>query len=71
MASPFSLEALAPEVLGFAESVEEQSLGEEVYTFVEGVKNPFSCMILVKGAHRRLSGSGPGGPNGLDVPDVP
>ena len=26
---------------------------------------------VVKGAHRRLSGSGPGGPNGLDVPDVP
>merc|ERR1719407_446271 len=49
-----SLEALAPEVLGFAESVEEQSLGEEVYTFVEGVKNPFSCTILVKGAHKHV-----------------
>merc|ERR1719473_1818397 len=49
-----SLEALAPEVLGYAETVEEQSLGEEVYTFVEGVKNPFSCTILVKGAHKHV-----------------
>merc|ERR1719287_448382 len=31
-----SLEALSPEVLGWADSVEEQTLGEEVYTFVEG-----------------------------------
>jgi len=49
-----SLEALAPEVLGYAESVEETTLGEEVYTFVEGVKNPFSCTILVKGAHKHV-----------------
>jgi T-complex protein 1 subunit zeta len=35
--------------LGFAESVYEQSLGEEKYTFVEGVENPFSCTILIKG----------------------
>ena len=49
-----SLEALAPEVLGWAGSVEEQSLGEEVYTFVEDVKNPTSCTILVKGAHKHV-----------------
>merc|ERR1719316_2458943 len=49
-----ALEALSPEVLGYAESVEETSLGEEVYTFVEGVKNPFSCTILVKGAHKHV-----------------
>jgi T-complex protein 1 subunit zeta len=49
-----SLEALAPEVLGYCDSVEEQSLGEEVYTFLEGVKNPFSCTILVKGAHKHV-----------------
>merc|ERR1711988_1479007 len=30
------------------------SLGEEVYTFLEGAKNPFSCTILVKGAHRHV-----------------
>merc|ERR1711959_571612 len=40
-----------PEMLGYAEEVYEQSLGEETYTFVEGVKNPFSCTILIKGAH--------------------
>jgi len=49
-----SLEALSPEALGYADSVEETSLGEEVYTFVEGVKNPFSCTILVKGAHKHV-----------------
>ena len=45
-----SLEALAPDVCGYAEEVYEQALGEEVYTFVEGVRNPFSCTILIKGA---------------------
>lgn len=35
--------------LGFADSVYEQSLGDEKYTFVEGVTNPFSCTILIKG----------------------
>ena len=49
-----SLEALCPEVLGYCDSVEEQALGEEVYTFLEGVKNPFSCTILVKGAHKHV-----------------
>jgi T-complex protein 1 subunit zeta len=27
----------------------EQTLGEDKYTFIEGVENPFSCTILVKG----------------------
>jgi T-complex protein 1 subunit zeta len=35
--------------LGFAEHVYEQTLGEDKYTFVEGVENPFSCTILIKG----------------------
>lgn len=35
--------------LGFADSVYETPLGEEKYTFVEGVTNPFSCTILIKG----------------------
>merc|ERR1719453_1650121 len=48
------IDPLAPEVLGWADSVEEQSLGEEVYTFLEGVRNPFSCTILVKGAHKHV-----------------
>eukprot|EP00962_Isochrysis_galbana_P003805 scaffold1066_cov115-Isochrysis_galbana.AAC.1 len=42
---------MSPDVLGYAESAEEQTLGEETYTFLEGVANPFSCTILVKGAH--------------------
>jgi len=35
--------------LGFAKLVYEQTLGEDKYTFIEGVENPFSCTILVKG----------------------
>ena len=33
-------------ILGFAERIEEQTLEEETYTFIEGVKNPFSCTVL-------------------------
>lgn len=35
--------------LGFAEHVYEQTLGEDKFTFIEGVKNPKSCAILIKG----------------------
>lgn len=35
--------------LGFAKLVYEQSLGDDKYTFIEGVENPFSCTILIKG----------------------
>jgi len=51
-----SLEALSPECLGYCESVEEVAIPntDDVYTFLEGVKNPFSCTILVKGAHRHV-----------------
>jgi len=34
------------------EEVYEHVLGEDKYTFVEGVKNPFSCTILVKGPNK-------------------
>jgi T-complex protein 1 subunit zeta len=44
-----SVDDLEPDVLGYADVVYEISLGEEKYTFVEGVKNPLSCTILVKG----------------------
>lgn len=44
-----SLEDLSLEVCGYAEDVYEQSLGEEKYTFIEGVSNPTSCTILIKG----------------------
>jgi len=40
---------LTESMLGFAETVHEHKLGEETYTFVEGVKNPRSCSILVNG----------------------
>ncbi len=35
--------------LGFADKVYEHVLGEDKFTFVEGVKNPHSCTLLVKG----------------------
>ena len=43
-----SVEELAPEVLGHAGLVYEHVLGEEKYTFVEGLANPHSCTILIK-----------------------
>jgi hypothetical protein len=44
-----SVDDLTPECLGWAGLVYEHVLGEEKYTFVENVKNPFSCTILIKG----------------------
>lgn len=44
-----SVEDLTENDLGWAEDVYEHTLGEEKYTFVEGVKNPKSCTILIKG----------------------
>lgn len=44
-----SLSELEPACLGFAGKVYEHTLGEEAYTFVEEVKNPFSCTVLLKG----------------------
>eukprot|EP00968_Pinguiococcus_pyrenoidosus_P013603 scaffold1234_cov248-Pinguiococcus_pyrenoidosus.AAC.9 len=35
--------------LGFAGRVYEQTLGDEKYTFVEDVRHPRSCTILIKG----------------------
>lgn len=35
--------------LGFARHVYEQCLGDDKYTFIEGIDNPFSCTILIKG----------------------
>ena len=43
-----SVEELGPEVLGRAGLVYEHVLGEEKYTFVEGVANPHSCTVLIK-----------------------
>lgn len=47
-----SVEELTPDVLGHADHVYEVTLGEEKYTFVEGVKNPQSCTILIKGPNK-------------------
>jgi T-complex protein 1 subunit zeta len=47
--APHSADDLTIEDLGYADKVYEESLGEDKYTFVEGVKNPFSCTILIKG----------------------
>eukprot|EP01104_Vermistella_antarctica_P015805 TRINITY_DN525_c0_g1_i1.p1 TRINITY_DN525_c0_g1~~TRINITY_DN525_c0_g1_i1.p1 ORF type:complete len:584 (+),score=188.01 TRINITY_DN525_c0_g1_i1:167-1753(+) len=47
-----SVEELTPDCLGYADLVYEHVLGEEKFTFVEGVKNPHSCSILIKGPNR-------------------
>ncbi|XP_077214053.1 T-complex protein 1 subunit zeta 1-like [Tasmannia lanceolata] len=44
-----SVDDLSPDCLGWAGLVYEHILGEEKYTFVENVKNPHSCTILIKG----------------------
>ncbi|KAI3451756.1 hypothetical protein Pfo_008421 [Paulownia fortunei] len=43
-----SVDGLTPDCLGWAGLVYEHVLGEEKYTFVENVKNPNSCTILIK-----------------------
>jgi T-complex protein 1 subunit zeta len=47
-----SVEDLSKDVLGFAKNVYEHSIGEEKYTFIEGVENPFSVTILIKGPNK-------------------
>jgi len=47
-----STDDLKPEVLGFAKNVYQYNLGEQKFTFIEGVENPFSCTILVKGPNK-------------------
>jgi len=44
-----SVDDLEPDDLGFAELVYEEALGDDKFTFVEGVKNAQSCTILIKG----------------------
>ncbi|KAJ0977680.1 hypothetical protein J5N97_013154 [Dioscorea zingiberensis] len=44
-----SVDDLTQDCLGWAGLVYEHVLGEEKYTFVENVKNPHSCTILIKG----------------------
>ena len=47
-----SFDEMTPDVLGWAESVYEQQLGEDAFTFVEGTRHPLSCTILLKGPHK-------------------
>ena len=42
-----------PSVLGYAEHVHEHVLGEEKYTFIEGVAKPTSCTVLIKGPDKQ------------------
>ena len=44
-----SVEDMTPDMLGEAGVVYEETLGDDKYTFVEDVKNPQSCTILMKG----------------------
>ena len=44
-----SFDDLTEADLGYCDRVWEESLGDDKYTFIDGVKNPFSCTILVKG----------------------
>jgi T-complex protein 1 subunit zeta len=44
-----SVEDMTEDDLGFAKLVYEYNLGDDKYTFIEGVENPFSCTILIKG----------------------
>merc|ERR1719281_1951368 len=46
-----SVEDLDIDDLGWADLVYEQSLEDEKYTFIEGVKNPHSCTVLIKGSN--------------------
>ena len=49
-----SVDDMTPDILGFAGSVYEQTLGEDKYCFVEDVKNPFSCTLLLKGPNQQV-----------------
>jgi len=43
---------LLPECLGQAGLVYEHVLGDDKFTFIEEVKNPFSCTILIRGPNK-------------------
>merc|ERR1711953_874538 len=46
-----SVDDLDVDDLGYADCVYEQALEDDKYTFIEGVKNPHSCTILIKGSN--------------------
>ncbi|XP_065832222.1 LOW QUALITY PROTEIN: T-complex protein 1 subunit zeta-like [Oscarella lobularis] len=47
-----SVDDLTPDCLGFAGLVQEYALGDDKYTFIEGVTNPRSVTILLKGPNK-------------------
>lgn len=47
-----SFDDMNEKCLGYATDVHEEILGEEKYTFIEGVTNPHSCTILIKAPNR-------------------
>lgn len=49
-----SVDGLEPNVLGFAGLVYEEVHEDEKYTFVEDVKDPFSCTVLLRGPNRHM-----------------
>lgn len=47
-----SVDDLSEDVLGYAGRVFEEVHEDEKYTFVEDVKNPFSCTVLLRGSNK-------------------
>merc|ERR1719343_1545947 len=45
-----SVDDLDEDDLGYADLVYEQSLEDDKYTFIEGVKNPYSVTVLIQGS---------------------
>merc|ERR1719428_1015253 len=45
-----SVDDLEEDDLGYADVVYEQTLEDEKYTFIEGVKHPNSCTVLIQGS---------------------
>merc|ERR1719229_886622 len=45
-----SVDDLDADDLGYADLVYEQSLEDDKFTFIEGVKNPHSCTVLIQGS---------------------
>jgi len=49
-----SLDEMDEGCLGYAGLVYEQQLGDEKYTFVEDVRHPTSCTMLIRGPHNHV-----------------
>lgn len=49
-----SVDDLSPAVLGFAGHVYEQTVGEDKFCFVEDVRNPSSCTLLLQGPNQQV-----------------